>query len=156
MPKLSRLALAVRGKCRTSLSAPQKQTFNPEDHFSYILHFQTSLFKFHNSTIDNRPLFASLTIRLQRANEAGGGAHKLEPKHALAQVAATGSFGNAFYSTAETQLDEVLKLIEEVDDNQYLAKLALYARERAFMKDMPAALLVALSTTVSFYTQFSI
>lgn len=70
--------------------------------------------------------------------------------------AATGSFGNAFYITAETQLDEVLKLIEEVDDNQYLAKLALYARERAFMKDMPAALLVALSTTVSFYTQFSI
>lgn len=29
--------------------------------------------------------------------------------------------------------------------NQYLAKLALYAREKAFMKDMPAALLVALS-----------
>jgi 60 kDa SS-A/Ro ribonucleoprotein len=78
-------------------------------------------------------------------NEAGGLAYKLEPKHALAQVAATGTFGNAFYSTAETQLDAVLKLIDEVDDNQYLAKLALYAREKAFMKDMPAALLVALS-----------
>ncbi len=96
----------------------------------------------------NKSLFASLTNRLPRANainEAGGRAHKLEPKHALAQVAATGTFGNAFYSTAETQLDEVLKLIDEVDDNQYLAKLALYAREKAFMKDMPAALLVALS-----------
>ena len=86
LPNLSRLALAVRGKCRTSLSAPQKPMFNPEDHFSYIFQFQTSLFKFHNSTIDNRPLFASLTSRLQRANEAGGGARKLEPKHALAQV----------------------------------------------------------------------
>ncbi len=96
----------------------------------------------------NKSLFASLTSRLPRANavnEAGGRAYKLEPKHALAQVAATGTFGNAFYSTAETQLDEVLKLIDEVDDNQYLAKLALYAREKAFMKDMPAALLVALS-----------
>lgn len=96
----------------------------------------------------NKSLFASLTNRFTRANavnEAGGRAYKLEPKHALAQVAATGSFGNAFYSTAETQLDEVLKLIDEVDDNQYLAKLALYAREKAFMKDMPAALLVALS-----------
>ncbi len=40
---------------------------------------------------------------------------------------------------------EVLALIDQVDDNQYLAKLALYAREKAFMKDMPAALLVALS-----------
>ena len=96
----------------------------------------------------NKSLFASLTNRLPRANavnEAGGLAYKLEPKHALAQVAATGTFGNAFYSTAETQLDEVLKLIDEVDDNQYLAKLALYAREKAFMKDMPAALLVSLS-----------
>ncbi|MCY3010933.1 MAG: TROVE domain-containing protein [Planctomycetota bacterium] len=96
----------------------------------------------------NKSLFASLTNRLPRANavnEAGGRAYKLEPKHALAQVAATGTFGIAFYSKAETQLDEVLKLIDEVDDNQYLAKLALYAREKAFMKDMPAALLVALS-----------
>ena len=96
----------------------------------------------------NKSLFASLTSRLPRANavnEAGGRAYKLEPKHALAQVAVTGTFGNAFYSTAETQLAEVLKLIDEVDDNQYLAKLALYAREKALMKDMPAALLVALS-----------
>jgi len=96
----------------------------------------------------NKSIFASLTSRSPRANavnEAGGRAYKLEPKHALAQVAATGTFGNAFYSTAETQLAEVLKLIDEVDDNQYLAKLALYAREKAFMKDMPAALLVALS-----------
>ncbi len=96
----------------------------------------------------NKSLFGSLTSRLPRAsavNEAGGCAYKLEPKHSLAQIAATGAFGNTFYSTAEKQLDEVLKLIDEVDDNQYLAKLALYAREKAFMKDMPAALLVALS-----------
>ena len=31
------------------------------------------------------------------------------------------------------------KLIDQVDDNVFLAKLAVYARERAFMKDMPAA-----------------
>ncbi|MDP1560113.1 MAG: TROVE domain-containing protein [Pirellulaceae bacterium] len=96
----------------------------------------------------NKSLFASLLGRLPKANavnEAGGRAFQLEPKHALAQLASTGTFGNAFYSTAETQFDEVLKLIDEVDDNQYLAKQALYAREKAFMKDMPAALLVALS-----------
>ena len=61
----------------------------------------------------NKSLFASMLGRLPKANavnEAGGRAYKLEPKHALAQVAATGTFGNAFYSTAETQLDEVLKL----------------------------------------------
>ncbi|MFM8214019.1 MAG: TROVE domain-containing protein [Pirellula sp.] len=96
----------------------------------------------------NKSLFSSVTSRLPKANavnEAGGRAYKLEPKHALAQIAATGTFGQTFYSSAETQLDAVLSLIDEVDDNQYLAKLAIYARQKAFMKDMPAALLVSLS-----------
>ncbi|MEZ6094246.1 MAG: TROVE domain-containing protein [Pirellulaceae bacterium] len=96
----------------------------------------------------NKSLFASRKSRLPRANainEAGGRAYQLDPKHALAQVAATGTFGNTFYSSAESQLEDVLKLIEAVDDNRFLAQLALYAREKAFMKDLPAALLVALS-----------
>ena len=45
----------------------------------------------------HKSLFASMMGRLPKSdavNEAGG----------LAQVAATGTFGNAFYSTAETQL----------------------------------------------------
>ena len=96
----------------------------------------------------NMSLFSSKSARLPRAdavNEAGGLAYKLDPKHALAQVAATGTFGDAYYSAAGTQLAEVLKLIEQIDDDQYLAKLAVYARQKAAMKDMPAALLVALS-----------
>ena len=96
----------------------------------------------------NKSLFASIKSLLPRAtvrNEAGGVAYALTPKHALAQLAATGCFGNTYYATAETQLDEMRKLIDQVDDNVYLAKLAVYARERAYMKDMPAALLVSLS-----------
>jgi len=96
----------------------------------------------------NKSLFSSLKSKLPRAtarNEAGGAAYALSPKHALAQLAATGCFGNTYYATAETQLDELRKLIDQVDDNVYLAKLAVYARERAYMKDMPAALLVSLS-----------
>ena len=53
----------------------------------------------------DKSLFASMLGRLPKANavnEAGGLAYKLESKHALAQIAATGTFGNAFYSTAET------------------------------------------------------
>src|SRR5690606_38386329 len=67
------------------------------------------------------------------------------PKHALAQMAATGCFNGVFYASAQNQLDEMRKLIDQVDDDVFLAKLAVYARERAFMKDMPAALLVVLS-----------
>jgi 60 kDa SS-A/Ro ribonucleoprotein len=96
----------------------------------------------------NKSLFSSIKNRLTQAdavNEAGGRAYRLDPKHALAQIAATGTFNKAYYNTPEKQLNELLQLIDLVDDNEYLAKLALYAREKAYMKDMPAALLVALS-----------
>jgi 60 kDa SS-A/Ro ribonucleoprotein len=63
----------------------------------------------------------------------------------LAQLAATGCFNGTYYASGETQLDLLRQLTDHVDDNLFLAKLAVYARERAFMKDMPAALLVVLS-----------
>jgi len=96
----------------------------------------------------NKILFSSIKSKLVRAdttNEAGGRAYKFAPKHALAQLAATGCFNGVYYAHAEAQLDELRKLIDQVDDNVFLAKLAVYARERAYMKDMPAALLVILS-----------
>jgi 60 kDa SS-A/Ro ribonucleoprotein len=69
----------------------------------------------------------------------------LPPKRALAQLAATGCFNSTYYASADTQLDTLLGLIDQVDDTVSLAKLAVYSRERALMKDMPAALLVVLS-----------
>ncbi len=96
----------------------------------------------------NKSLFSSIKSLLPRAgsyNEAGGRAYEFTPKHALAQMAATGCFNGVYYASAQNQLDEMRTLIDQVDDNAYLAKLAVYARERAYMKDMPAALLVILS-----------
>jgi 60 kDa SS-A/Ro ribonucleoprotein len=95
----------------------------------------------------NKNLFASLTNRLSRAdavNEAGGLAYALPPKHALAQLAATGCFNGTFYAGAGDQLGTLLALAAQVDD-LYLAKLAVYSRRRAFMKDMPAALRALLA-----------
>ncbi len=96
----------------------------------------------------NKNLFSGLKSRLPRAdarNLAGGRAYGLAPKHALAQLAATGCFNGSYYADAEQQLATLLALVAEVDDNLFLAKLAVYSRERAFLKDMPAALLVVLS-----------
>jgi 60 kDa SS-A/Ro ribonucleoprotein len=96
----------------------------------------------------NKSLFSSIKSRLVRAevrNEAGGPAYRLPPKHALAQVAATGCFGGVYYAAAESQLAELRALIDQLNDNLFLAKLAVYSRERAYMKDMPAALLLALA-----------
>ncbi len=96
----------------------------------------------------NKNLFASANALLPRAdavNEAGSRAYALTPKHALSQLAATGCFNGTFYATADNQLATLLNLVEAVEDNSFIAKLAVYSRERAFMKDMPAALLLVLA-----------
>lgn len=96
----------------------------------------------------NKTLFSSITGRPPRAsahNEAGGVAYRLPPKQALAHVAATGCFGGIYYADAQGQLDKLRALIDQVDDSLFLAKLAVYSRERAYMKDMPAALLLVLA-----------
>jgi len=96
----------------------------------------------------NKFLFGSNQSRRPRAdarNAAGGVAYAFSPKHALAQLATTGCFRGTFYATSEEQLDQITQLAEQLDDDVFLAKLAIYARQRAMMKDMPAALLVMLS-----------
>lgn len=97
----------------------------------------------------NKNLFQTVkglfTPKPDTVNEAGGKAYKLSPKHALAQYAATGCFSNTFYSDAGEQLDKVLALANELDA-EFVAKTAIYAREKGFMKDMPALLVAVLST----------
>ena len=93
----------------------------------------------------NKKLFKTLAGKLlpkaDAVNEAGGRAYKLSPKAALAQYAVTGCLNNTFYADAETQLAKVIELSRQVDA-VFIAQLALYARERGHMKDMPALLLL--------------
>ncbi|MFK8003586.1 MAG: TROVE domain-containing protein [Polyangiales bacterium] len=78
-------------------------------------------------------------------NHAGAPAYILDSPTALAQLAATGCFGSTFYVSGQEQLDVVLEHAAQCDA-RYVAKAAIYARERAFMKDMPAVLLAHLAT----------
>src|ERR1700743_2770340 len=96
----------------------------------------------------NKTLFHSgrgaLLPKADVPNEAGGAAYALSPKHALAQYAATGCLNSTYYASADDQLQKVLSLAKEVDA-EFIAKTALYARQKGFMKDMPAVLCAALS-----------
>jgi 60 kDa SS-A/Ro ribonucleoprotein len=67
----------------------------------------------------------------------------MEPKHALAQLAATGCLNDVYYASASTQLDTLLATAAKVDA-PFLARCAVYAREKGYMKDMPALLVAAL------------
>lgn len=79
------------------------------------------------------------------ANAEGANAYAFEAKHALAQLAATGCLSNTFYADGASQLDAVRALAAQVEP-AFVAKTAVYARERGAMKDMPAVLLAVLAT----------
>src|SRR5262249_45943068 len=94
-------------------------------------------FRGEEVTMANKSLFAGLKSLFAPArprNGAGGPPYALPPKHALAQIAATGCFNGTFYAEAEDQLETLRALVAQVNDNQFLAKLAVYSRERACMK----------------------
>ena len=96
----------------------------------------------------NKTLFQSkrgqLAPQTNVVNEAGGRAYALAPKAALAQYAITGCLSSTFYASAETQLQTVLDLCQKVDAT-FIAKTAVYARQKGYMKDMPALLCAVLS-----------
>lgn len=95
----------------------------------------------------NTTLFQSIKncfTKTDTHNEAGGIAYTLTPKQQLAQLAATGCLNNTFYADAQSQLDQVLKLAESLDV-EFIAKTAVYAHQKGFMKDMPALLLAVLA-----------
>ncbi len=96
----------------------------------------------------NKNLFKSIAGKLKpkagARNEEGAPAYAFTPKHALAQYAATGCLNSTFYTTAEAQLAKVIELCDKVEP-EFIARTAVYARERGFMKDMPALLCAVLS-----------
>ncbi|MGE0786365.1 MAG: RNA-binding protein [Sandaracinaceae bacterium] len=88
---------------------------------------------------------ARLLPKTTSINHEGAPAYALDARTALAQLAATGSFGNTFYVSGEEQLTQVLAHASACEPT-YVAKVAIYARERGHMKDMPAVLLAHLAT----------
>jgi len=98
----------------------------------------------------NKNLFRSRgvqkrTPKTNAVNNAGGKAYDLGSKAALAQFAVTGTFHDTFYVGASDQLQKVEQLAQQCD-SEFIAKLAVYAREHGRMKDMPAYLLAVLAS----------
>src|SRR6267142_581992 len=96
----------------------------------------------------NKNLFKSLIGKLTPAtdarNEECAPAYALSPKQQLAQYAATGCLNTTFYASADEQLAKVLELCAEIDAD-FIARTAVFCRERGQMKDMPALLCAVLS-----------
>ncbi len=79
-------------------------------------------------------------------NEAGGVAYAGTPKEALAQLASTSCLNNTLYCSAEKQLDQIQKFANQVDP-EFVAKTAVFSREKFKMKDVPALLCACLAAS---------
>jgi 60 kDa SS-A/Ro ribonucleoprotein len=98
----------------------------------------------------NKKIFAADTraSRLPQAdaiNEAGGRAYSFTPKHALAQYAVTGCLNSTYYCSEDQQFEKVMELCQKVDP-EFIGKVAVYARTKGYMKDMPALLVSVLAS----------
>ncbi|PXW43593.1 TROVE domain-containing protein [Klebsiella oxytoca] len=95
----------------------------------------------------NLLLFRSLLRDAPLANAQNherAAAFAFTPRHKLAQMVMTGCMNETFYASAQAQLSDVLEIAKDLDD-LFLAKLAIYGRERGTMKDMPALLTALLA-----------
>lgn len=93
------------------------------------------------------PLFNSKTSNAPVAdtlNKAGGKAYSLSTHIALAKYACSGTFNDCYQANAEEQLDKVLAMCND-SDPEFIAKLAVYARQLGHMKDVPAFLVAYLA-----------
>jgi 60 kDa SS-A/Ro ribonucleoprotein len=95
----------------------------------------------------NTSLFATPSVPMaDTTNDAGGKAYSFGKKHCLAQIAATNCFNGTFYAGADDNLRLAKDAVAELlNDPEFIAKVAVYSRDKGHMKDMPAYLTVVLA-----------
>ena len=87
------------------------------------------------------------TPATETVNAAGGRAYEFTAKHALAQIAATNCFNSTFYADADANLQLAKDAVQKLrHDPEFIAKVAVFSREKSYMKDMPAYLTAVLAT----------
>lgn len=100
----------------------------------------------------NTKIFASASqgssrrsMKTDTTNLAGGRAYSLGVQGSLAQMAVTGVFNDTYYATGKNQLDSIKELVQKASP-EFLARLAIYSRSKAYMKDLPAYLCAVLAS----------
>ncbi len=97
----------------------------------------------------NKKLFSNKSVNVPVAtsvNRAGGIAYEMSDMHALAQLVCTGTFNSTYYASAQDNLELVKKYVQKLRGNpEFVAKVALYARNCNYMKDTPAYLCAVLA-----------
>jgi 60 kDa SS-A/Ro ribonucleoprotein len=92
----------------------------------------------------HKKIFAPARAPDVGANLAGGVAYQMLPEAALAQYVLTGCFNSTYYADAGQDVQRIVDLANQIEA-LFLAQLAVYGREKGYMKDAPALLVAMLS-----------
>ncbi len=82
-------------------------------------------------------------------NLAGGQAYSQSDELALVSLLLTSFVNDQFYRNAQSSLDELRKLSEKVKDKEFVAKAAIFARDRFGMRSITHALAGELTSQLS-------
>ena len=82
-------------------------------------------------------------------NLAGGQAYAASDELALVSLLLTSFVNDQFYRNAQTSLDELRKLASKVKDKEFVAKAAIYARDRFGMRSITHALAGELTSELN-------
>jgi hypothetical protein len=89
--------------------------------------------------------FNSLAVDTSKTtNHENGEAYNLSPEMELYKIVCTSILQNQFYTSVNDTLKNIRKLITQCDHN-YVAKLAVYAREEMHLRTIPLVLTVELA-----------
>ena len=78
-------------------------------------------------------------------NKEGFPSYSRTPEEDVVNVLMTGSTANTFYVKAAAKVAENVSVLESYNDNEFLAKATVYARNEGYMREMPIASAVVLS-----------
>ena len=86
----------------------------------------------------------SLKSKTSATNYEGAKAYKLTPQLELYAAVVTAAFSDQFYEGADIRLERIKELMAK-NDAQFVAKLAVYAREQMNLRTVPLVLTVELA-----------
>src|SRR2546425_1943 len=77
-------------------------------------------------------------------NKHGARAYSLSDELELYSAVVTTTLSNNFYETADSKLTRIISLVQKCDP-VFVAKLAIYAREKMYLRTIPLILVVELA-----------
>lgn len=91
----------------------------------------------------------TVTPKTLTTNLAGGEAYSQSNELALVSLLLTSFVNDQFYRDAKTSLDDLRKLSSKINDKEFIAKSAIYARDRFGMRSITNALAGELTSEIA-------